>query len=103
MTIHPVRLNGTVVGAPQTYEYFKKMQERVSDFIVNNSNIGMERLLSLMMDTNVMAMDIGSILIGEEAVHEGLINEVGGLYESMEKLYSMVAERKSSITDRKPK
>ena len=94
MTIHPVRMNGTVVGAPQTYDYFNKMQERVSDFIVRNSRIEKERLTSLMLDTSTMAMDIGSILIGEEAVAERLIDETGGLYEAMEKLYDMIAERK---------
>jgi len=94
MTIHPVRMNGTVVGAPQTYDYFNKMQERVSDFIVRNSGINKERLMSLMMDTSTMAMDIGSILIGQEAVEEKLIDETGGLYDAMEKLYTLIAERK---------
>ena len=94
MTIHPVRMNGTVVGAPQTYEYFNKMQERVSDFIVQNSDIDRERLKALMLDTSTMAMDIGSILIGEEAVKEKLINELGGLNEAIEKLYEMIAQRK---------
>ncbi|MDR1558917.1 MAG: ATP-dependent Clp protease proteolytic subunit [Clostridiales bacterium] len=94
MTIHPVRMNGTVVGAPQTYDYFNKMQERVSDFIVSNSDIEKERLKALMMDTSTMAMDIGSILIGEEAVRENLINETGGLSEAMEKLYELIQERK---------
>ena len=93
MTIHPVRMNGTVVGAPQTYDYFNKMQERVSDFIVRNSHIDKERLKSLMLDTSTMVLDIGSILIGEEAVAEHLINEAGGLYEAMEKLYALIAER----------
>jgi len=92
MTIHPVRMNGTVVGAPQTYDYFNKMQERVSDFIVRNSGITKERLTSLMLDTSTMALDIGSILIGGEAVEEKLIDETGGLYEAMEKLYGMIAD-----------
>jgi ATP-dependent protease ClpP protease subunit len=96
MTIHPVRMNGTVVGAPQTYDYFNKMQERVSDFIVNNSGIDKDRLTALMMDTSTMAMDIGSILIGEEAVREKLINETGGLYEAMEKLYGLIEEKKQA-------
>ena len=94
MTIHPVRMNGTVVGAPQTYDYFNKMQERVSDFIVKNSGISQERLKALMLDTSTMALDIGSILIGEEAVAEKLINETGGLDEAMEKLYGLIAGRK---------
>jgi len=94
MTIHPVRMNGTVVGAPQTYDYFNKMQERVSDFIVSNSGISKERLSALMLDTSTMVLDIGSILIGEEAVEEKLIDETGGLYEAMEKLYGMIAEKR---------
>jgi len=94
MTIHPVRLNGTVVGAPQTYDYFNKMQERVSDFIVKNSGVSQERLKSLMLDTSTMVLDIGSILIGEDAVKEKLINETGGLYEAMEKLYELIEENK---------
>ncbi|MDR1000902.1 MAG: ATP-dependent Clp protease proteolytic subunit [Clostridiales bacterium] len=92
MTVHPVRMSGTVVGAPQTHLYFEKMQERVSDFIVNHSDISKERLKELMMDTNTMALDIGSVLVGFEAVSEGIINEVGGLYEAMEKLYAMVGK-----------
>jgi ATP-dependent protease ClpP protease subunit len=92
MTVHPVRMNGTVVGAPQTRLYFEKMQERVSDFIVKHSGVSKERLRELMMDTNTMALDIGSVLVGFEAVSEGIINEVGGLYEAMEKLYSLVGK-----------
>jgi len=90
MTIHPVRINGTIVGAPQTYEYFNKTQDRVQDFILEHSQISGERLTQLMMDTNSMAQDVGTILIGEEAVKEGLIDEVGGLHDAMEKLYELI-------------
>jgi len=91
MTMHPVRMNGTVVGAPQTYEYFKKTQERVQDFILKHSKITDRRLTSLMMDTKSMAQDVGTILIGKEAVKEGIIDSVGGLHQAMEKLYYLIA------------
>jgi len=90
MTIHPVRINGTIVGAPQTYDYFNKTQERVQDFILTHSNVSEKRLTQLMMDTNSMAQDVGTILIGEEAVQEGIIDAVGGLHCAMEKLYGMI-------------
>ena len=90
MTLHPVRINGTIVGAPQTYEYFNKTQDRVQDFILEHSQVSRERLTSLMMDTNSMAQDVGTILIGEEAVNEGIIDAVGGLHGAMEKLYELI-------------
>ena len=92
MTIHPVRMNGTIVGAPQTYDYFNKMQDRVLDFVTKNSTISKDRLRVLMMDTKTLAMDMGTFLIGEEAVTEGLIDQVGGLSCATEKLYEMIAE-----------
>jgi len=92
MTIHPVRISGTVVGAPQTYEYFNKTQDRVQSFIVEHSKISQEKLNALMMDTHTMAQDVGTILIGEEAVNEGIIDAVGGLYDAMEKLYEMIGK-----------
>ena len=92
MTIHPVRINGTVVGAPQTYEYFNKTQDRVEDFIVAHSRITHEKLRLLMMDTRTLAQDVGTILIGEEAVKEGIIDEVGGLHDAMEKLYKLIGK-----------
>ena len=92
MTIHPVRMNGTVVGAPQTYEYFNKTQDRVEDFVVNHSKVTRKRLAKLMMDTRTMAQDVGTILTGEEAVNEGIIDAVGGLHCAMEKLYEMIGK-----------
>jgi len=90
MTIHPIRMNGTIVGAPQTFEYFKKTQERVEDFITAHSTVTRERLQHLMMDTDQLAQDVGTILIGEQAVAEGIIDAVGGLHDAMEKLYALV-------------
>ena len=95
MTIHPIRMNGTVVGAPQTYDYFEKMQERVLEFITKNSKISRDKLKKLMLDTEKLALDVGTVLIGEEAVEECLIDGVGGLNDAMEKLYELIAERKS--------
>ena len=97
MTIHPVRMNGTMVGTPQTYDYFNKMQDRVMDFIVNNSGVGRERLMELMMDTEKLVLDVGTILIGPEAVEEKIIDEVGGLYDAMEKLYSFIEEERAKV------
>lgn len=94
MTIHPVRMNGTMVGASQTYDYLQKMQDRISTFVARNSGITAERLTQLMMDTSNLAQDVGTILTGEEAVQENLIDELGGLYEAMEKLYEMIKQKK---------
>ena len=94
MTLHPVRMNGTMVGTPQTYDYFNKTQDRVVDFIIHNSDIKRERLMELMMDTEKLALDVGTILTGAEAVKEKIINEVGGLHDAMEKLYNLIAEER---------
>ncbi len=96
MTIHPVRLSGTVVGAPQTYDFFDKMQDRVLDFVVGNSRISKERLSNLMLDTKQLAMDMGTVLVGNEAVDEGLIDETGGLYDAMERLYMMIEQERKA-------
>ncbi|MCL2616944.1 MAG: ATP-dependent Clp protease proteolytic subunit, partial [Defluviitaleaceae bacterium] len=91
MTIHPVRLNGTVVGAPQTYDYFNKTQERVIDFICANCDISKDRLRQLMLDTSTLALDVGTMLIGQQAVEERLIDAKGGLHDALEMLYTMIA------------
>lgn len=96
MTIHPVRLNGTIVGAPQTYDYFNKMQDRIIDFVCLNSNISKKRLNKLMLDTRKLVLDVGTILIGQEAVEEQLIDEVGGLHDAMEKLYKLIGKEESA-------
>lgn len=92
MTIHPIRMNGTIVGAPQTYDYFQKTQERVEGFITTHSRIKRGRLNHLMMNTDQLAQDVGTILIGEQAVEEGIIDAVGGLHDAMEKLYVMIGK-----------
>jgi len=99
--LSPIRMSGLVVGAQQTYDYFQKMQQRVLNFIVNNSKISEERLFELMTDTSKLVQDVGTILIGEEAVREGLIDEVGGLSMALDKLYTMIEEKreKSESTD----
>lgn len=90
MVIHPVRMNGTVIGAPQTYDYFRQMQDRILGFVSEHSNAERSRLEELMLDTGMLTKDLGTILVGEAAVKEGLINEVGGISEAMKKLYSMI-------------
>lgn len=89
MTIHPIRLTGLVIGVPQTYEYLDKMQERVVRFVVNNSSISTERFRELMFRTGELARDIGTVIVGKEAVNSGLIDEVGGLSSALNKLRSM--------------
>lgn len=90
MIIHPVRMNGTVIGVPQTYDYFKKIQDRIIGFIANHCKIEVERIEVLMMETGILTKDVGTILVGKEAVDEGIINEVGGIKEAISKLYEMI-------------
>ena len=94
MTIHPVRMNGLVLGVPQTLSYFDKMQERIINFIVQNSNVDADRLHALMMQTGEMVMDVGTIIDGEQAVKEGIIDRLGSLSDAIEELYSMIEEEK---------
>lgn len=86
MTIHPIRLAGTVLGVPQTYEYLEKMQDRVIRFVVDNSKITEEKFRELMFRTGELARDIGTVLVGKEAVEVGLIDEVGGLSKAVAKV-----------------
>lgn len=90
MTIHPVRMNGTVLGVPQTLSYFDKMQDRIINFVLSNSRIREEDFRSLMMNTEELVMDVGSVIEGEKAVEIGLIDELGGLSDAMECLYKMI-------------
>lgn len=90
MTIHPIRMNGMIIGVPQTYEYFDKMQERVVQFVSKNSRISKERFRELMLKTGEIANDVGTVLFGEEAVKNGLIDELGGLASALKKLYDMI-------------
>jgi len=89
MTIHPIRLTGLVIGVPQTYEYLDKMQDRVIRFVVEHSNITEARLRELMFRTGDLARDIGSVLVGRDAVECGLLNEVGGIREALQKLHEL--------------
>lgn len=93
MTIHPIRLSGLVIGVPQTYEYLDKMQERVIRFIVQHSRVGTEVLRELMFRTGELVRDVGTVLVGEEAVNVGLINEVGGVCTALSRLSQLVSQR----------
>lgn len=90
MTIHPVRMNGLVLGVPQTLSYFDKMQERIVSFVSQNSKIPPERFRELMMATGELVMDVGTVLDGENAVKEGLIDSIGNLKDAMSYLYSEI-------------
>ena len=90
MTIHPVRISGTVVGAPQTFTYFHDMQERIINFISRNSSAEPDTLRELMMRPDQIATDVGSVLAGEEAVRYGIIDAVGGLTDALEALRGMI-------------
>jgi ATP-dependent protease ClpP protease subunit len=93
MTIHPIRLNGLVIGGPQTYSYFEKMQDRIIHFVMSNSRMTGEKFREYCYRTGELATDVGSILDGEEAVKSGLIDELGGLSAALDKLYAMIGER----------
>ncbi len=95
MTIHPIRLNGLVIGVPQTYEYFDKMQERVVQFVSKNSGISKEDFRELMLKTGELANDVGTVLFGEDAVKYKLIDAVGGLSNAMDKLYELIGLRRT--------
>ena len=83
LTIHPVRMSGTVIGAPQTYDYLSRIQERITGFITSHSRIGAEKLTELMMKTGELASDVGSVIYGEQAVSAGLIDAVGTLSDAL--------------------
>lgn len=90
MTIHPVRMSGTVLGVPQTLSYFDKMQDRISNFVCRNSGISAQRFKELMMNTGELTMDMGTVIDGETAVSEGLIDRLGGLSDAIEELYRLI-------------
>lgn len=90
MTIHPVRTNGLVLGVPQAFTHFQRMQERIVDFVCRHSGISSERFFELCMTTGEMATDVGSVLAGEEAVREGLIDQLGSLRDAVDALYQMI-------------
>ena len=90
MTVHPVRMTGLVVGAPQTFRYFQRIQEQIADFVTANSGITKEKFEHYMMATGEMATDVGTILYGKEAVSSGLIDRLGGLSDAMAALHKMI-------------
>ena len=94
MTVHPVRMTGLVVGAPQTFRYFQRIQEQIADFVTANSRISREQFENYMMATGEMATDVGTILYGKEAVSSGLIDKLGGLSDALAALHKMIGEKK---------
>ena len=92
MTIHPVRVNGLVLGVPQAFTHFRRMQERIIDFVCRHSRLSAERFTQLCMNTGELATDVGSVLDGEAAVREGLIGELGSLSDAVERLYRLIEQ-----------
>lgn len=93
MVIHPVRMNGTVIGVPQTFDYFKLIQDRITGFVCRHCQVDRSRFEELMMETGVLTKDVGTILVGEEAVKYGIIDEVGGIDKAIRKLHELIGER----------
>ena len=96
MTIHPVRMSGTVIAAPQTYNYFQRLQERIVAFVSGHSHISADDFQSLMLQKDDMAADVGSVIYGEEAVRLGIIDQVGGLSDGLACLYRQIEQNKST-------
>lgn len=94
MVIHPVRSSGMFIGVMQSYKNIEKIQDRITTFVAGHSHMKQERIEELMLDTSQLVKDVGTMLEGEDAVKEGLINEIGGIKEAMQKLYSMIEENK---------
>ena len=92
MTLHPVRTTGLVLGVPQAFSYFEKMQERIAGFVSGHSGIGFDRFKELCMNTGELVMDVGTVLEGEKAVAEGLIDHLGTLSDAVDQLYSMIGK-----------
>lgn len=89
MVIHPVRMNGTIIGAPQTFDYFRQIQDRITGFVCSHCMLSREKMESMMMETGMLTKDLGTILVGAEAVEAGLIDEVGGIREALDRLHRM--------------
>lgn len=94
MTVHPVRMTGLVIGAPQTFRYFQRIQEQIADFVTDNSGISKEDFEKYMMATGEIATDVGTILYGKEAVASGLIDRLGGLSDALNTLHRMISRQK---------
>lgn len=101
MTVHPVRMTGLVVGAPQTFRYFHRIQEQIADFVTSNSKISRDNFEKYMMATGEMATDVGTILYGKEAVSSGLIDRLGGLSDALRTLHKMIGKQKDKDTQLK--
>lgn len=101
MTIHPVRMNGLVLGVPQTFSYFDKMQDRIVNFITTNSHISEEKLRSMLMKTGELTMDMGTVVDGPEAVEVGLIDSLGSLSDAIECLYEIIENTEGRYQDTK--
>lgn len=95
MVIHPVRQNGMFIGVVQTYRNMEKIQDRITAFVARHSHMTRERMEELMLDTSQLVKDVGTMLEGKEAVKEGLIDEVGGIRDALDRLYSLIEERKT--------
>lgn len=95
MMIHPVRMNGLIIGVAQTFDYFQKIQDRICGFITSHSRISDERLMKLMLETGELTKDVGSVLVGKQAVEEGLIDGIGGIHEAFAKLRELIREEGS--------
>ena len=93
MIIHPVRLSGTVIGAKATFDYFKQMQDRIIGFVTSHSRIDGKRMEDLMMNTKMLTKDLGTVLVGKEAVKEGIIDEVGGISSAYHKIYELMKKK----------
>ena len=100
MTIHPVRMNGIMLGIPQTLSYFDRMQERIISFVARNSCIKPDRFKELMMKKDELVMDVGAVLDGETAVSEGIIDSLGGLSEAVQCLYRLIEEEKAEKAEK---
>lgn len=96
MIIHPVRLSGTVIGAPQTYDYFKLIEDRIVSYISLHSDAPKESITKMMVAKGILTKDLGTILVGKEAVEKGLVNEVGGICDALEKLKSDISKKSSN-------
>lgn len=94
MIIHPIRMNGLIIGVPQTFNYFEKMQDRIIDFIVRSSNISRDVLKNMMLQTTDLLNDMGTILIGKQAIEVGLIDAVGGISDAVNKLNELIESKK---------
>jgi ATP-dependent protease ClpP protease subunit len=95
MSIHPIRMSGTVIGVYQTFEYFSKMQERIISFVTRNSQISREKFNELMLETKVLLNDMGTVLIGQQAVDVGLIDSIGGISSALLKLRELIDKNKN--------